>query len=467
VDSDFGEPAVFSMVVSDAKDGVTRVIVQLALLCAAITGLLSRFVAVLRESDATALARLRQRLRHEYSIPTSRTADIRTSSTAEHGLGISATFPLSSCSVYLYEEKIKGALVAPKDWPNATRGGQEHWLHHSLRSHPWRTYDIDSADVVLISANFALLCSLGMRFGVRGQWSRVMRNAPALLASAINGTFPRPRVATFLESACGAPWALSKLQTHVLSVRDLAEAAGDVVAPPVLAGSQWLATASGDTGGESSSSSWRHAPLLFFAGHTPKLHINPLRYHLWRQLHVRPGVTALSSTLNCTVGSWEVCTSSVRLHDNQSFRSFCHAACEPLERRALAPKQSMGTRRTAARAVPCTPSQDWLQKACQWGGHTRLVAWEDEREAMAKATVRLSASSYGAHVRRHRFCLASPGDYSSTPKCRRPRAPHSPSPTSLETPQGSAQLLHSRLGPSVPRSLGRCARLRSIATQVR
>lgn len=43
----------------------------------------------------------------------------------------------------------------------------------------------------------------------------------------------------------------------------------------------------------------------------PKLYINPTRYLIWKQVRRHPGVTALSATINCTIGSFSVCQGAV------------------------------------------------------------------------------------------------------------------------------------------------------------
>jgi hypothetical protein len=54
---------------------------------------------------------------------------------------------------------------------------------------------------------------------------------------------------------------------------------------------------------------WVERKLLFFAGHVPKLYLRSTRYLIWRQARTHPNVTAVSSTLACTVGAY----STVRL----------------------------------------------------------------------------------------------------------------------------------------------------------
>ena len=58
----------------------------------------------------------------------------------------------------------------------------------------------------------------------------------------------------------------------------------------------------------------------------PKVTIAPTRFEIWRQLRRSEHVTALSSTIGCSVGSFAVCAEPGRVE--REFGSFCHAACK-------------------------------------------------------------------------------------------------------------------------------------------
>lgn len=330
---------------------------------------------------------------------------------------------LPRCAVFLYEQPFQhegmASKLTPAGWENTARGAQELWMQRSLRVHPWRTLDMASADLVVISANFSLLCSLGMQYTSFAQWTRVLRSAPPTLRLAINGSIARPRVATVLETSCMPPWMHAKEgPTRVMRIRDLATDANDVSSPAVLTGRRWLEPRSDAPPAERGRLAWRRLPLLFYAGHIPKLHIAPQRYQLWRQLHSLRGVTALSSTLNCTVRPMEICTEPARLADGAAYRTFCHAACAHLKGGGPS-KLPQRTRNGTLRKRPpkaCAASADQLRKQCRQGGYDRNVDWAAERRAMEAATVELGTDEYAAHAMGHRFCLAAPGDYLTTPK---------------------------------------------------
>lgn len=283
---------------------------------------------------------------------------------------------LPSCSIHLVSVHAP-EIVRKPSWKHVARGGQERWLEDTLRNHPWRVDDITAANVVLIAADFALLCMHAKLHMMGAQLGRVMKLAPELGRPHTAG---RARAATFVESSCHAPFHRFNV-TSMLSIKDLAERDDQVVAPPVLTGRRWLSATPtpGPPPFSPRDRTWAEAPLLFFAGHVPRLHISPLRYRLWRQLHAQPEVIAVSSTLNCTVRPMEICTSSARLHDGRSYKSFCHAAC------------------SATISGACSSSQESLQNLCARGGYAALD-WNAERQAMATSTRALDHAEYGEQV---------------------------------------------------------------------
>jgi hypothetical protein len=177
--------------------------------------------------------------------------------------------------------------------------------------------DLSKADVAIVAARFSLLCHLRRQYGIFAQWGRVVETAPHAIFSAINGSTQRPLIATHVETSCKDPWSMGSkvMRAHVTRLRDLAKDAHDVVAPAVVSGRAWLARRSRGGDDVPSPQPWRQRPFLFFAGHIPKLHISPLRYQLWRRLRGADGVTAISSTINCTVGPMQICNSSTALRD--------------------------------------------------------------------------------------------------------------------------------------------------------
>jgi hypothetical protein len=77
---------------------------------------------------------------------------------------------------------------------------------------------------------------------------------------------------------------------------------------------------------------YRRRPLLFFAGHIPKLYISSVRYSLWaalRRAQLRggqPAISLISSHLDCQIGAFEICQSEAAIEANYS--TFCWPRCD-------------------------------------------------------------------------------------------------------------------------------------------
>ena len=279
--------------------------------------------------------------------------------------------------------------------------------------HPWRVRNIEAADIVVLAANFSLLCPPTGRtyvYTLFDVWDHLLKHAPPLLLQAINGSVARPRVSIYLESStCPNPWKYASRRdapARLMRMRDLTGSVDDVVAPHVFTGRPWLAPDAGPTAAITEAD-WRSRPLLFFAGHMPKLHVSPLRYRIWRQLRTHTGVTALSNTVNCTLGSYEICSQPDRMRDGRSYVSYCHEACKD-----HLPTFGKGKEK---RLKKCSQNEGDLHSLCRLGKYGALD-WAAERKAINAASVRLSAREYAEHSMRHRFCLTAPGDTVATPK---------------------------------------------------
>ena len=193
---------------------------------------------------------------------------------------------LPGCAIYVHEHRLSWSKkITPPNWEyTAIRAAQELWIARALQSHPWRVNQLQQADIVIIVANLSLLCSTKHHmYAYFKQWRNLVTHAPALLQRALNGSVRAPRVAGHLESACPvAPWARisgASARDHIqppkrfMRMRDLAASPDDVVAPPVFTGQQWLSSSPSTATHQSMTHArWRGQPLLFFAGHIPKLH---------------------------------------------------------------------------------------------------------------------------------------------------------------------------------------------------
>lgn len=124
----------------------------------------------------------------------------------------------------------------------------------------------------------------------------------------------------------------------------------------------------------------------------PKLYVgSPQRYQLWRQAHNVPGVLAISSTINCTIGAYEICRHPERWEAEH--RTFCQEAC--------------GSKRV------CSSSALGLRRQCK---PYRGVNWDAELPEIRKAGGGMAKGRYLATAMAHRFFLVAPGDFVTTPK---------------------------------------------------
>ena len=101
----------------------------------------------------------------------------------------------------------------------------------------------------------------------------------------------------------------------------------DELTPYVVSRPSWLVgEASGGDGVEAPTPPpWAARKLLFFSGHVPKVTIAPLRFELWKQLRRSEHVTALSSTIGCSVGAYSVCADGSRVE--LEYSTFCRGGC--------------------------------------------------------------------------------------------------------------------------------------------
>ena len=265
----------------------------------------------------------------------------------------------------------------------------------------------------------------------RDLWSRITRLKQMRAASSAL------KLVAYTDSECAAPWTHERsLDSDVVLVKDRATRSRpqDIVAPFSVSSPPWLshrgsvpvssATASSASVAAASSSSpsvavtaaaasssasstaamtasvaplpaapWvERAPLLFFAGHVPKLYLGQTqRYELWRQLRREPGVRAISSTINCTVGAYAICRTPERWPTE--WATYCQEPC--------------GSRRQ------CSTSDSGLRRQCR---AYRKVDWEEELPDIRKTAVALPRLEYLRTAMGHRFFLIAPGDFVTTPK---------------------------------------------------
>lgn len=341
--------------------------------------------------------------------------------------------------------------LPPRYTPRAWRTNKfsiELWLQHALRDgyHPWAVPAATDADLVLLEANFSMACRAGKMFSGRFMWQKmnealgvppkrkgadgVPPPPPPPVHELLRGAERTPKAFVLTDNECQPPWTGSRRMKGLIGVTDHNPSNNDVLAPFVLAKPWWL------VGGVKTPSDapapaivpWNERKLLFFAGHVPKLYIRPTRYLIWRQVRRHPGVTAISATLNCTIGSFSVCPEAMRSnfsversrtycqdfcasHIMDDFKTALHDAPGHIHRNVstLRPPKPSAT----SKAGRCINGLSTLRRTCH---SYRGVDWADELGDMARSAVNLPAPRYFGHAMGHKFCMAAPGDFVSTPK---------------------------------------------------
>ncbi len=355
------------------------------------------------------------------------------------------------CSIYAFDvAKVSFHLperYVPKNWMS-NKFSAELWLQHALRKHPWRTAaNASSADLVLLEANYSMMCRAGKIFSGRMAWARMVealgvppkpkRQSPGSaspppargLHPLLRGSEHVPRAFVLTDNECTPPWIGSRKPSSI-QVTDHAARGNNVMAPFVLSRPWWLVGASRTERDPPAPvrMPWSDRQLIFFVGHVPKLYINPTRYLIWRQIRRHPGVTALSATINCTVGSFSVCRgisnmTTARLHTYCT--PFCakHVHDDLLVRINDEPGhyRARGGPNVTIRPPPvakvkhgrCASGVMALRRSCK---AYRKVDFASELADMARSARNLAPHEYFANAMGHRFCIAAPGDFVSTPK---------------------------------------------------
>ena len=306
----------------------------------------------------------------------------------------------------------------------------------------------DAADLILLEANYSMMCRAGKMFSGRFVWQK-MNDAlgvvpkgrakeqpgtppspPPPMHAWLRGTERTPKAFVLTDNECQPPWTGSRIKKGLIKLTDHNPNANDIVAPFVLSKPWWLVGADKKPTDSAAPSlvPWASRKLIFFAGHVPKVYIRPTRYIIWRQVRNYPGVTAISATLNCTIGSFSVCPAAVL--DNfttERSRTYCQDFCESHimdDWKTFLHDQQGHVRNASLAKPPPKPSATSKAGRCSHGivslrrmcRSYRNINWKDELPDMAKSAVNLPPQRYFAHAMGHKFCLAAPGDFVSTPK---------------------------------------------------
>ena len=340
--------------------------------------------------------------------------------------------PLERCRVFLHNPLVHTPTPArykPRGW-RSNKYAQEVHLREALVGHPWRVHSAEEADLIVLATDFSMLCVAHKGYAARYQWQVLLNDT-----IACDGRFtgrdlmltkgdPRcrshpstPRLLSLTNGDCQPPWngwasafgPPSRAPGNFIFLVDhrqkgLAENDRTIVAPAVISrGPAWLIKGTDAERAHQADTDallpWEHRKVLFFAGHTPKLHNGRrLRFQIWQQLRSEPNVTCVSSTLNCTLGMYEVCTSPERVR--REYSSYCYANGWECRARDPGPPCMVRDAKTLLRHCRTYSNLNW----------TAMLP-DIRRDAR-----QLPFSTYLATARAHRFCLAAPGDFSSTPK---------------------------------------------------
>ena len=307
------------------------------------------------------------------------------------------------------------------------------WLQRALQAHPWRVRTPQGADVVFFNASFtygrdrdAVIRKLDepeykrerKRISAAHELKEIHRTRPTDCKSVWFAVSFRTRsVMQHKESHPCLRW-VRELDTGYT------EHFQPLVTPFVVASPDWLTSDEHDAAvAQPAHVPWERRKLLFFAGHTPVLHISNVRWNLWRVLQGDSRVTLYSPDLIHQVVHARACAVGARYADTDSkrapaVRAFLHQECARycvVHGDAFLLKCSSSSSSTAelcAQYILPTLEQVLRKRHCR-------ILWVHNVSGASEeliAPVRLSQDAYMAEIMKHRFCLIAPGDDMSTHK---------------------------------------------------
>ena len=314
------------------------------------------------------------------------------------------------------------------------------WLQRALQAHPWRVRRPQGADVVFFNASFtygrdrdAVIRRLD---GPGYERERKRISAGKSLSREISELKEIHRTR---PTDCKSVWFAVSFRTRSVMrhkeshpclrwVRELdtgyTEHFQPLVTPFVVASPDWLTSDEHDAAvAQPAHVPWERRKLLFFAGHTPVLHISNIRWNLWRVLQGDSRVTLYSPDLIHQVVHARACAVGARYADTDSkrapaVRAFLHQECARycvVHGDAFLLKCSSSSSSTAelcAQYILPTLEQVLRKRHCR-------ILWVHNVSGASEeliAPVRLSQDAYMAEIMKHRFCLIAPGDDMSTHK---------------------------------------------------
>ena len=314
------------------------------------------------------------------------------------------------------------------------------WLQRALQAHPWRVRTPQGADVVFFNASFtygrdrdAVIRRLDgpgyMRERQRISAGKSLSREISELKE-IHSTRPTDCKSVWFAVSFRTRSVMRHKESHpcLRWVRELdtgyTEHFQPLVTPFVVASPDWLTSDEHDAAvAQPAHVPWERRKLLFFAGHTPVLHISNIRWNLWRVLQGDSRVTLYSPDLIHQVVHARACAVGARYADTDSkrapaVRAFLHQECARycvVHGDAFLLKCSSSSSSTAelcAQYILPTLEQVLRKRHCR-------ILWVHNVSGASEeliAPVRLSQDAYMAEIMKHRFCLIAPGDDMSTHK---------------------------------------------------
>ena len=313
------------------------------------------------------------------------------------------------------------------------------WLQRALQAHPWRVRRPQGADVVFFNASFTYGRGRHGRLAMFRALDELELEEYKRERKLISAAHELREIHRIRPTDCKSVWFAVSFRTRSVMqrkrshpclrwVRELdtgyTEHFQPLVTPFVVASPDWLTGDEHDAAvAQPAHVPWERRKLLFFAGHTPVLHISNVRWNLWRVLQGDSRVTLYSPDLIHQVVHARACAVGARYADTGSkrapaVRAFLHQECARycvVHGDAFLPKCSSSSSSTAelcAQYIRPTLEQVLRKRNC------RILAVHNVSGASEEliAPVRLSQDAYMAEIMKHRFCLIAPGDDMSTHK---------------------------------------------------
>lgn len=355
------------------------------------------------------------------------------------------------CNVYVHQPSSADKLT-DSGW-REDQYAVHWWVQRALQSHPWRVQSSAEADVIYFNSSL----TYSNRFP-RNQ--NPLGSAATELTHQVDLMYPKANDSTLRR--CGAVWFATSFNQRsgkhtkirpspcLRFVREVMWGIGEfglpLVAPFVVASPSWLTT-SDTSAARQKLVPWAERKLLFFAGHMPQLHINNVRWNLWRDLQGDPRATLISPDVINLARYARVCDNFLRgrgfignttfslrgisagllppLRDVYDFMmADCVALCKAHGEKftvegcgdsKLSPEQACANDRNMIQRIIRENSTQAVFSKC------RILAAHEVPAVVRKARgqldpVRLSHELYLEEMMRHKFCVVAAGDDMSTRK---------------------------------------------------